>query len=97
MKKWRTPREVCKDVLVADWNNITLAEACRVTDADIAEVIGKMVCPRLLSCGYCPVGLHRTVDSRECKELLGKTLLEKEEKYENKQRSSSRGRSKGLA
>ena len=97
MKKWRTPREACKDVLVAEWNNITLAEACRVTDTDIYEVIGMLVCQRIRSCWDCPVGLHRTVDSRECKELLGKTLLEKEEKHENKQRSSSRGRSKGLA
>ena len=48
MKKWRTPREVCKDVLVADWNNITLAEACRVTDADIYEVIGMLVCREAL-------------------------------------------------
>lgn len=97
MDKWRAPLEVYDDVMKTDWTTITLAEACRVTDADIYEVIGKMVCPRLLSCGYCPVGLHRTVDSRECKELLGKTLLEKGGKHENKQRSSSRGRSKGLA
>ena len=80
MDKWRAPLEVYKDVMATDWNKVTLAEACRVTDAEIAEVIGKMVCPRLLSCGYCPVGLHRTVNPIECRIALGKKLLEKGEK-----------------
>ena len=96
MKKWRTPREVSEDVMAADWNNITLAEACKLTDAEPCEVIGMLVCQRIRSCWDCPVGLHRTIDSRECKELLGKTLLEKGGKHENKQRSSSRGGNKGL-
>lgn len=97
MKKWRTPREVSEDVMAADWNNITLAEACKLTDTEPCEAIGMLVCQRIRSCWDCPVGLHRTVDSMECKELLGKTLLEKGGKHENKQGSSSRGRSKGLA
>ena len=100
MKIWRTPREVCEDVLATDWNNITLAEACKLTDAEPCEVIGMLVCQRIRSCWDCPVGLMSgrwEVGKSVCREALGRKLLEKEEKHENKQRSSSRGRSKGLA
>ena len=100
MDKWRAPLEVYDDVMETDWTTITLAEACRVTDADIAEVIGMLVCQRIRSCWDCPVGLMSgrwEVGKSVCREALGRKLLEKEEKHENKQRSSSRGRSKGLA
>ena len=94
------PREVSKDVMATDWNNITLAEACKLTDAEPCEVIGMLVCQRIRSCWDCPVGLMSgrwEVGKSVCREALGRKLLEKEGKHENKQRSSSRGRSKGLA
>ena len=48
MDKWRAPLEVYDDVMETDWTTITLAEACRVTDADIYEVIGMLVCREAL-------------------------------------------------
>ena len=78
MKKWRTPREVSEDVMATDWNNITLAEACKLTDAEPCEVIGMLVCQRIRSCWDCPVGLMREFGRNTCRDALGKLLLEED-------------------
>ena len=92
MDKWRAPLEVYDDVMKTDWTTITLADACKVTDADIAEVIGNMVCPRLGSCWLCPVGLMGgRVSKVECREALGKKLLERSEKHGRYRRQVAKG------
>ena len=78
MKIWRTPREVCEDVLATDWNNITLAEACKLTDTEPCEAIGMLVCQRIRSCWDCPVGLMREIGRNTCRDALGKLLLEED-------------------
>ena len=69
---------VCEDVLATDWNNITLAEACKLTDAEPCEVIGMLVCQRIRSCWDCPVGLMREFGRNTCRDALGKLLLEED-------------------
>ena len=72
MKKWRTPHEVCEDVLVSDWNNITLAGACKLADFELYKAVGQLVCMRI-DCKDCPINPMMYRD--DCEFALGKHLL----------------------
>ena len=66
MDKWRAPLEVYDDVMKTDWTTITLADACKVTDVDIVEVIGEhgMPTPRLVLALPCRIDGWESVKSR---------------------------------